>query len=142
MRFRLTAGLLAVLSIAAIAATATSAAPGAGSKSFDFTLIRDPGDGSVELGAPQGPETCTGSGSSLTCVQNIGTNTTHTGSAPVRDNGTGRSGTMTVACSVMYAGTQTTYAAHAGRARCIISPRRAEPFFWGALSGPLPCDHR
>ena len=109
MRLRLATALVALITTAAPAATASPAARLASAVSLDFTMLGSPLEG-VELGQQQGQSTCTGTGSAMTCTQAIGTNASHGGSAPVRDNGTGRSGTMTVACNVMYSGTSTSFA--------------------------------
>jgi len=82
---------------------------------FDFTLLRMPGEG-VQLGQPTGPSSCTGAGASRSCTQVIGTKYSFRDSVPVRDEETGRQGTMTVDCSVMYSGTSVAYVGRPGRA--------------------------
>ena len=115
-----TLGVTAVLAVA-MGALALGVATGAAATSaatLDFTLLSEVGDHSVTLGNQTGPPVCTNdaSGSPIECVAPIGTSTTHGGSGTVRDNGTGATGTLTVACTVMYAGTQTTYTGRSGRA--------------------------
>ncbi len=110
----------AVLTIA-IGALALGVAAGTAARSavtLDFTLLGGEERPGVTMGDRTGPEVCTNdaSGNPVECVAPIGTSTTYGGSDPVRDNGTGATGTITAACTVMYAGTQTTYVGRPGRA--------------------------
>lgn len=104
----------------AMGALALGVAAGTAARSaatLDFTLLSEIGDRTVTLGNQTGPPVCTNdaSGNPVECVAPIGTSTTSGGSGTVRDNGTGATGTLTIACTVMYAGTQTTYAGRPGR---------------------------
>ena len=104
-----------------------------------LTLLSEVGDHSVTLGGLTGPPVCTNdaSGYPIECVAPIGTSTTESGSGSVRDNGTGATGTLAVACTVMYAGTQTTYVGRSGRAddhRYIAVHQKLVP--GGPLNGP------
>lgn len=110
----------AVLTVA-IGALALGVAAGTAARSavtLDFTLLDGEERPGVTMGDRTGPAVCTNdaSGNPVECVAPIGTSTTYGGSDPVRDNGTGATGTVTAACTVMYAGTQTTYAGRPGRA--------------------------
>ena len=112
--------LLALLAVAtgALALGVTAGTAARSVATLDFTLLSEIGDPSVTLGGLTGPPVCTNdaSGNPIECVAPIGTSTTTGGSGTVRDNGTGATGTLTIACTVMYAGTQTTYASRSGRA--------------------------
>ena len=122
-RARAAAALVTCSLLAAVAALTVSAAAGASSSRssapapLDFSLLANPGGGDITLGQPQGAPSCsTGAGGEQTCVTAIGTSASYAISAPVRDNATGDSGTLTGSCSVMFAGTQTTYTSRPGRA--------------------------
>ena len=112
--------LLALLAVAtgALALGVTAGTAARSAATLDFTLLSEIGDHSITLGGQTGPPVCTNdaSGYPIECVAPIGTSTTENASGTVRDNGTGATGTLTIACTVMYAGTQTTYAGRSGRA--------------------------
>ena len=62
-----------------------------------------------------GPQTCTGTGSAMICVQAMGSQSPYSVSVPVKDNATGKSGTMNIDSTYSYAGTTTTYGDRPGR---------------------------
>ena len=97
----------------AVAAPSRAADPAV----LDFSLASDqPGGGGITLGAPTGSPRCTtDAAGEQTCVTAIGTSTSYALGAGVHDNGANEDGRLSGSCSVMYAGTQTTYTSRTGR---------------------------
>lgn len=93
-------------------AVTASAAP---ARELSFAITSDPGSG-ITLGEQLADPVCTGERGDLTCVAPIGTSTSFADTASIVEGGTGRSGTMTISCSIMYAGKQTTYSTRPGSA--------------------------
>lgn len=90
-------------------ATATAAPPA----SLSFTPTGDAGP-DITLGELRGEAVCTGKPGDLTCVAPIGTHVSYALTEGVVEGDTGRAGTMDIACTVMYAGTQTTFSTRSG----------------------------
>jgi len=89
--------------------TATAAPPA----SLSFTPTGDAGP-DITLGELRGEAVCTGESGDLTCVAPIGTHISYAVTEGVIEGGTGRVGTIDIACTVMYAGTQTTFSTRTG----------------------------
>lgn len=90
-------------------ATATAAPPA----SLSFTPTGDVGP-SITLGDLQGEPVCTGESGDLTCVAPIGTHVSYALTEGIIEGDTGRTGTLDISCTVMYAGTQTTFSTRTG----------------------------
>ena len=115
--------IAATIALAAASGLLSSAPALAGPVTLDFTPPRDGGlsGGSIELGTPQGEPSCSGEGDARTCTQAMGISTSYSGSAGIRDVNTGSDGTLSVTCTVMYAGTYTIYATREGEGNAVGS---------------------
>jgi len=106
---------LAALALPAATLAAAVTASAAPPRDLSFTITGDPGAG-ITLGEQLAEPSCTGEPGDLTCVAPIGVSTSFADTAGILEGGTGRSGSMAISCSIMYAGTQTTYSTRPGSA--------------------------
>lgn len=101
--------LLLPIAAAALLTSGTGTSSAAGPM-LGFTINESLTNGSIELGTPNGERVCTGEGDALTCTQPMGISTSYRFNVSITETGTGAPGRMIGGCTVMYAGTTTTYA--------------------------------
>lgn len=106
---------LACAGIAASAAVSSTASRAAVPVSLDITMLSAPTGAFAGKLDTHGPQTCTGTGADEVCVQALGSQSPYTVTIPVRDNATGRSGSMVIDSVYLYSGTATRYAGKDGR---------------------------